>query len=388
VRYTLSAEEDVRRRDFTINGLLLDPMKGASLAGCGNAHSRMQEASRHDLSRAANAIESSWTLVPEESCPAASIQDAVIDYVGGLADLASGTVRAIGRAELRFEEDHLRMLRGVRFAARFGFVLEAETASAMRLLAHKIAAVSRERVRDELTKMLTEGHARRTFELLDETGLLAEVLPEVARMKGVEQPPQYHPEGDVWLHTLGLLGQLETGCPLPLAWAALLHDVGKPATFRRAERIRFDGHVEVGVAIAAEICRRFRFSNDESRQMLALIENHMRFADAPRMKDSTLKRFFRLEEFPQHLALHRMDCLAGSGNLDHWNFVRERYESMPEKAVRPAPLITGRDLIAAGYKPGAAFRPMLHTVEDAQLEGSITTTAEAMALLRSRFPQD
>ena len=234
--------------------------------------------------------------------------------------------------------------------------------------------------------MLTEGHARRAFELLDETGLLAEVLPEVARMKGVEQPPQFHPEGDVWVHTLVLLAQLEADCPLTLAWGALLHDVGKPATFRRADRIRFDGHVEVGVAIAAEICRRFRFSNDESRQTLALIENHMRFADAPRMKISTLKRFFRLEDFPQHLALHRMDCMAGSGNLDHWNFVRERYEAMPEEAVRPAPLITGRELIAAGYKPGAAFRSMLRAVEDAQLEGVITTEAEALELLRQRFP--
>ncbi|HEY1255873.1 MAG TPA: HD domain-containing protein, partial [Terracidiphilus sp.] len=246
--------------------------------------------------------------------------------------------------------------------------------------------VSRERVRDELTKMLTEGHARRAFELLEATNLLGEVLPEIARMKGVEQPPQFHPEGDVWLHTLGLLAQLEPDCPLPLAWAALLHDVGKPATFRRAERIRFDGHVEVGVAIAAEICRRFRFSNDESRQILSLVENHMRFADAPRMKASTLKRFFRLEEFPQHLALHRMDCLAGSGNLDHWKFVRERYESMPAEAVRPAPLVTGRELIAAGYTPGEAFRPMLSAVEDAQLEGLLTTPTEALAFLLQRFP--
>jgi poly(A) polymerase len=241
-------------------------------------------------------------------------------------------------------------------------------------------------VRDELTKMLTEGQARRAFELLEETGLLAEVLPEVARMKGVEQPPQYHPEGDVWTHTLLLLGQLEPGCPLTLAWGALLHDVGKPATFRRADRIRFDGHVDVGVAMGAEICRRFRFSNDETRQILALIENHMRFADAPRMKASTLKRFFRLEGFDQHLALHRMDCLAGSGNLDHWEFVRERYLAMPEEAVRPKPLITGRELIAAGYRPGAGFREMLRAVEDAQLEGSIGTAEEALAFVQGRYP--
>jgi poly(A) polymerase len=355
VRYTLSAEEDVHRRDFTINGLLLDPL----------------------------CLPISFLGLQTQT---SAVREGLIDHVGGLADLDAGVLRAIGDPTERFEEDHLRMLRAVRFAARFGFQIEAGTAAAMRRLAPKTRAVSRERVRDELTKMLTEGHARHAFELLDETALLAEVLPEVVRMKGVEQPPQYHPEGDVWLHTLGLLAQLEPDCPLPLAWAALLHDVGKPATFRRAERIRFDGHVEVGVAIAAEICRRFRFSNDECRQTLSLIENHMRFADAPRMKASTLKRFFRLEDFPQHLALHRMDCLAGCGNLDHWNFVRERYEAMPEESVRPAPLVTGRELIAAGYTPGAAFRPMLRAVEDAQLEGAITTAADALALLRGRFP--
>jgi poly(A) polymerase len=312
----------------------------------------------------------------------------VLDFVGGVGDLEAGIVRAIGRAELRFEEDHLRMLRGVRFAARFGFAIEDGTKAAMRALACRLSAVSRERVRDELTKMLTEGQARRAFELLDETGLLVEVLPEIARMKGVEQPPQFHPEGDVWAHTLGLLGQLEVGCPLTLAWGALLHDVGKPPTFRRADRIRFDGHVEVGVAIAAEICRRFRFSNDETRQILSLIENHMRFADAPRMKAATLKRFFRLENFAEHLALHRMDCMAGGGNLDHWEFVRERYETMPEETVRPRPLVTGRELIAAGYEPGAGFRTMLRAIEDAQLEGTISTPAEALALVSERFPRE
>jgi poly(A) polymerase len=346
VRYTASAEEDVRRRDFTINGLLLDPLQA-----------------KDDL------------------------RSAVIDHVGGVADLEAGVVRAIGCAELRFEEDHLRMVRGVRFAARFSFELDPATAAAIRRLAPKTAAVSRERVRDELTKMLTEGHARRAFELLDATGLLAEVLPEVARMKGVEQPAQFHPEGDVWTHTLLLLDQLEAGSPLTLAWGALLHDVGKPPTFRRApDRIRFDGHVEVGVAIGSEICRRFRFSNDETRQILALIENHMRFMDATRMKTSTLKRFFRLESFDQHLALHRMDCLAGSGYLDNWEFVRERYLAMPEETMRPRPLLTGRELIAAGYVPGASFKQMLRTVEDAQLEGTIATPEEALRLVKERFP--
>jgi poly(A) polymerase len=362
VRYTTSAEEDVKRRDFSINGLLIDPER------------LFPRGLKHD------------SLVGVEVRAEARTLQAVLDHVGGLADLDAGVVRAIGNANERFEEDHLRMLRGVRFAARFGFELETGTRLAIRRLAKKIATVSRERVRDELTKMLTEGRARGAFELLDETGLLDEVLPEVARMKGVEQPPQYHPEGDVWVHTLGLLAQLEEGCSMTLAWGALLHDVGKPPTFRRApDRIRFDGHVEVGVAMAADILRRFRFSNEETRQILALVDNHMRFADAERMKASTLKRFFRLDGFEEHLALHRMDCLAGSGNLDHWQFVLGRWQAMPEEAVRPKPLITGRELIAAGHVPGPAFKQMLRAVEDAQLEGTISTPEEALQLVRERF---
>ena len=348
VQYTRSAERDVRRRDFTINGLLLDPLRATG-----------------------------------------DLRDAVIDHVGGLADLDAGVVRAIGRAELRFEEDRLRMLRAVRFAARFGFDIASDTLEAIRALASRIHAVSRERIRDELIKMLTEGHARRAFELLGETGLLAQVLPEVARMKGVEQPPQFHPEGDVWVHTLLLLEQLEPGCSMTLAWGALLHDVGKPATFRRApDRIRFDGHVEVGVAIAREICRRLRFSNDEAQQILSLIENHMRFMNATQMKASTLKRFFRLHDFAEHLALHRMDCLAASGDLEYWEYVRERWQAMPEEVVRPPRLITGRELIAAGYPPGARFREMLQAVEDAQLEGAIATQEEALKLVLSHFPRN
>jgi putative nucleotidyltransferase with HDIG domain len=355
VRYTASAEEDVQRRDFTINGLLLDP---------------------------------------EGPAVQADLRSSVLDYVGGLADLDAGVLRAIGQPALRFEEDHLRMLRAVRFAARFNFEVAPTTADAIRALASKIHAVSRERVRDELTRMLTEGHARRAFELLDTTGLLVQVLPEVARLKGVEQPPQYHPEGDVWTHTLMLLDQLESGCPMTLAWGALLHDIGKPATFQAPtgpdDRIRFNGHVDVGVSIAREICNRLRFSNDETAQILALVENHMRFADTPHMKTSRLKRFFRLDRFPEHLALHRMDCLAstldGRGNLDHYNFARERYESMPEEEVRPTPFLTGRELIAAGYHPGAEFKAMLHAAEEAQLEGSIHSAEEAMALIRAKFP--
>ena len=369
VRYTKTAAEDVQRRDFTINGLLLDPI-------------RLFPQGLNPVNPVSEDVRAEARTLQNIS----NIRAGVIDHVGGLGDLDAEIIRAIGRPEKRFEEDQLRLLRAVRFAARFGFRIEPATLAAMRKLAARILAVSRERIREELTKMLTDGHARRAFELLDETDLLVQVLPEISRMKGVAQPPQYHPEGDVWIHTLMLLEQLEPGCAMTLAWGALLHDVGKPTTFREApDRIRFDGHVEVGVAIGAEICRRFRFSNDETRQILALIENHMRFADAPRMKASTLKRFFRLEDFPEHLALHRMDCLAAHRNLDIWNFVRERYESTPEEAVRPKPLLTGRELIIAGYEPGPAFKEMLQTVEEAQLEGTIATPEEAMDLVREKF---
>ena len=368
VRYTISAEEDVQRRDFTINGLLLNIETGAPEPA---------------LSLPKGLASETWVSSNE------ALRTAIIDHVGGVADLEAGIVRAIGDPTRRFEEDHLRMLRAVRFAARFQFAIEPATQAAMRSLAPKIHAVSNERIRDELTRMLTEGQARRAFELLDATGLLAQVLPEATKLKGVQQPPQYHPEGDVWIHTLMLLDQLEAGCPMTLAWGALLHDIGKPATYQPPsgpeDRIRFNGHVEVGVAIAAEICRRLRFSNEETAQILALIHNHMRFADTSRMKTATLKRFFRLDRFPEHLALHRMDCLASSGNLDHYNFARERYESMPAEEVHPTPLITGRELIAAGYKPGINFKAMLHAAEEAQLEGSIHTQEEALALIRAQF---
>jgi len=341
VRYTRSPQEDVQRRDFTINGLLYDP-----------------------------------------------VEDRVLDYVGGLADIRRGVVQTIGNPEQRFGEDKLRMLRAVRFAARFGYSIEPGTFSAIQRLAPQIGQVSCERIREELTKMLTEGHARRAFELLDESGLLRQVLPEISAMKGVEQPPQFHPEGDVWVHTLLLLEQLPQPCPKILAWGALLHDVGKPPTFRVApDRIRFDEHVSVGVRMAEEICRRLRFSNDDTEQIAALVANHMRFADALKMKESTLKRFLRLPRFPEHLELHRIDCLSSHGDLTLYNFVKQRFDSTPADQVRPRPLLTGHDLIRAGYKPGPEFKEILAAVEDAQLEGRLETREEAMNYVRAQFSQ-
>ena len=340
VRYGKHAREDVERRDFTINGLLMDPLTGE-----------------------------------------------VLDYVGGRDDLRAGVVRTIGDAGRRFAEDKLRMLRAVRFAARFAYRIEAQTFAAILRLAPQIHQVSRERVREELTKMLTEGHARRAFLLLEESGLLREVLPEISSMKGVEQPPQFHPEGDVFVHTLGLLDKLPQPCSATLAWGALLHDVGKPATFRVADRIRFDGHVAVGMKMGQEILHRLRFSHDDSEQILALIDNHMRFADVQKMKESTFKKFVRIPRFDEHIELHRIDCLASHGDLTSYNFTREKIANTPPESVRPAPLITGHDLIDAGYQPGPRFKEILGAVEDGQLEERLRSRDEALEFVRRQFPR-
>src|SRR5438270_5488578 len=242
------------------------------------------------------------------------------------------------------------MLRAIRFAARFEYAIDPATMAAIQKLAAQIHQVSRERVRDELTRMLTEGHAQRAFDLLDESGLLHEVLPEIEAMKGVEQPPEFHPEGDVFVHTLLLLQKLPHPCSPTLAWGALLHDVGKPPTFRRApDRIRFDEHASVGVKMAEAICRRMRFSNDDTEQILALVGNHMRFGDVERMKPSTFKKFIRLPRFEQHLQLHRLDCEASHRSLRLYDFTRKKMAELPPGEIRPAPLVTGDDLIKAGY---------------------------------------
>jgi len=252
---------------------------------------------------------------------------------------------------------------------------------------YAVAAVSKERVADEFNKMLTEGRARTAFELLDVTGLLPEVLPEIFAMKGVAQPPQYHPEGDVWQHTLLLLENLPHPCSRTQAWGALLHDVGKPPTFRVApDRIRFDGHVEVGVKMAAEICRRLRFSNADTEQILALIQQHMRFGDLQRMKESTLKKFLRLPKIEEHVEQHRLDCVASHGDLSLYTFAREKLATMPPETMRPAPLVTGADLIAHGYEPGPQFKKILAAVEDAQLEGRLQSKEQAMAWAQEEFP--
>jgi putative nucleotidyltransferase with HDIG domain len=342
VVYARTPQEDVQRRDFTINGLLM----------------------RHDTGE-------------------------VLDFVGGQGDLKNRLVRAIGEPDRRFAEDKLRLMRGVRFAARFSFAIEPATLAAVRRHAREVTQVSAERLRDELTKLLTEGAARRGFELLDETGLLPVVLPEVAAMKGVEQPPQYHPEGDVWIHTRLMIEQLPAGTSPTLAWGVLLHDVGKPPTFRSAEetgdRIRFDGHVDVGVPMAEAICRHLRFSNEDTEQILALVANHMRFKDVEQMKASTLKRFVRLPRFDEHLELHRLDCLSSHRHLESYGFVQQVLKETPPDQIRPERLLTGDDLQEMGYKPGPIFSEILRAVEDAQLEGQLGSPDEAAEYVRKRF---
>jgi poly(A) polymerase len=340
VVFSKTAQEDVKRRDFTINALLMDPETNE-----------------------------------------------VLDFVGGREDLSAGIIRAIGSPEERFSEDKLRLVRAVRFAARLHDAIEAKTFQAIQKLAPEIKQVSPERLRDELTKLLTEGAARRGFELLDETKLLPEILPEIVRMKGVEQPPQYHPEGDVWAHTLLMLQQLPAGSPATLAWGVLLHDVGKPATFKpvsqTGDRIRFDGHVEVGVVMAEEICRRLRFSNEDIAQIAALVANHMRFKDVLQMKPSTLKRFARLNRFDEHLELHRLDCLSSHRMLDNYDFVQKFVRDTPAEQIRPARLLTGDDLVAMGLQPGPSFKQILDSVEEAQLNDLLHTREEAIQFLKS-----
>lgn len=343
VVFSRSAQEDVQRRDFTINGLLM----------------------RHNTGE-------------------------ILDFVGGQADLQAGVIRAIGEAEKRFDEDKLRMLRAVRFATRFGFEIEHKTFAAIRKHVGAIRDVAAERIREELTKLLTEGAAKRGFELLEKSWLLSIVLPEVAAMKGVQQPPEFHPEGDVWTHTLLMIDGISAGSSPTLAWGVLLHDVGKPPTFRPAsqtgDRIRFDKHVDVGVKMAEVICRRLRFSNEETAQIMALVDNHMRFKDVERMKKATLKRFVRLPHFDEHLELHRLDCMSSHRNLDSFDFVERFLAETPAQQVHPQRVLTGNDLSEMGYIPGPRFSEILRVVEDAQLEGLVGTKEEAQKLVVSRFP--
>jgi tRNA nucleotidyltransferase/poly(A) polymerase len=337
-----SAAEDAKRRDFTINGLFLDP-----------------------------------------------VTDEVIDHVGGRADLTARRIRAIGDPRKRFEEDRLRVLRGVRFAAALDFEIEPVTWDAIRDFAPRIHDVSPERIREELSRILTHPSRLRGFDLLDASGLLHEILPEVEATKGCEQPPEFHPEGDVFVHTRIMLGMLRSDASLPLALGVLFHDIGKPPTFQRdpTGRIRFNGHEYVSAELTRGIMTRLKFPNAVIDATEALVRNHMAFKDVQRMRVAKLKRFLARETIDDELELHRVDCASSHGMLDNLDFLIAKREEFANEPLIPPPLITGHDLIKLGWKPGPRFKIVLDAVETRQLEGSLQTREQALAWLATNPPE-
>lgn len=343
VNYSTSVGEDVIRRDFTINGMLYDP-----------------------------------------------IEETVIDYVGGMDDIERGIVRTIGDPRGRFNEDKLRLMRAVRFASRYGFQMEEETYGALESLAHEITVVSEERIRDEVVKIISQSNPGAGLRLLRETGILKHILPDVDAMAGVEQPPEFHPEGDVFVHTCLVLDYIREhtgGATSPeLAMGGLLHDVGKPPTFSVTDRIRFNGHDKLGAEMAKRICRNLKFSNKQIELIYELVREHLKFKDVFRMKKSTLMRFIGMRNFEEHLVLHIADCQASHGSLEAYEFIMEKFEEFKDEEIKPAPLIGGKELIEMGYEPGPLFSEILSFVEEAQLEGEITSKKEAEEIVSRKFP--
>jgi len=338
VRYG-TLEEDIQRRDFTINGMVYDPLV-----------------------------------------------DKVIDLVGGQEDLKRGLVRAIGDPQARFEEDRLRMIRAVRFAASLKFEIAGPTFAAIQALAPSLAVISWERIGDEITRILTEGGAQRGFQLLDQSGLLQVILPEIVAMKGIAQTPDFHPEGDVFTHTLLLLSHLTSGVTETLAYGCLLHDVAKPICIRQdGERITFYGHTEQGAEIAEEILKRLKRGRAVWERVSYLVRNHLRQVQAPQMRLSTLKRFLREDGIEELLELARIDALSSNGDLSYYRFCQERRSELKEDEIRPEPLLRGGDLIALGFKPGPQFKEILRQVEDAQLGGELHSRDQAIAWIKSKF---
>lgn len=333
-----SAEEDAKRRDFTINALFYDP-----------------------------------------------VEDRVIDYVDGQRDLENRILRTVGNADDRFQEDALRMMRAVRFARRFDLAIDPDAVQAIQRHAAKLSRISAERVREELLMILTGPQPGDAIQQMFDLGLLHVILPEVARMHGVAQPVEYHPEGDVLRHTILCLNNMQQHPSRTLATAVLLHDVGKPPTYAEKDRIRFNEHAPVGADMASRICRRLRFSNDERKQIVGLIKDHMRFLDVQKMKRAKLRRYIGKEKFEEDLELHRVDCVSSHGTLDNYYFCLQTMKDLANEGqtAAPPPLITGDDLIAMGIKPGPDFKIILQKAYDSQLEGKVRTREEALEELRS-----
>jgi poly(A) polymerase len=337
VKFT-DAEKDAQRRDFTINGLFYDPEKKK-----------------------------------------------VIDYVGGERDIQKKEIRAIGDPDTRFDEDKLRILRAIRFASTLNFEIESKTWKSLCRRSQEITQVSQERIREELTKIFIRPHSDRGLDLLDQSGLLKEIVPELVAMKGVQQPPQYHPEGDVYVHTKLLLKQLKKPS-ITLALGALLHDVGKPPTFTVSDRIRFNNHDKVGAAMTREIMKRLRYSNKEIDNVSACVDNHMRFKDVQKMRQAKLKRFLQRETFIDELEMHRIDCLASHGDISNWHFLKAKSEEYSKEEIKPKPLVSGHDLKAIGIQPGPEMGKILSEISDLQLEGKFKTKEEALEWVRKKTP--
>lgn len=335
-----SAEEDASRRDFTVNGLFYDP-----------------------------------------------VEEKLIDYVGGRADMDRRVIKTIGDPERRFQEDKLRLLRAVRFAATLDFEIEPATWDVLSRHSAEITAVSDERIGEEMTRLLIGGKAGKGLRLLREAGLLEVILPEVASMAGVPQPPQFHPEGDVFTHTALMLDAL-TQPTVALAYAVLLHDVGKPSTLREEDRIRFPSHDRAGSEMAEEICRRMRLPAVQRKRIVHMVANHMRWMAAEKMRESKIRRLLESETAEEELELHRLDCLASHGKLDVWEFCRGKREGYLKEPPPPRRLIKGQDLIKLGYEPGPLFKEILESVADAALERRLETKEEAVEWVKERFPLD
>ena len=345
VIYSVDESEDVIRRDFTINGMLFD-----------------------------------------------TDTNEIIDYVKGLKDLDSKVLQTIGDPENKFREDRLRMMRAVRFASRFEFSIEEKTSRAIKKLSDAIISVSPERIRDEITYIISGKNPGNGLTMLSEYGLLKHILPEVEQMKGVEQPPEFHPEGDVFVHTCMVLDKLYEntggGVSSVLAFAGLLHDVGKPPTFTITDRIRFNGHDRVGAEMANRICRKLKLSNKQTDRIISLIREHLRFKDVTKMRESTLKRFMAMDHFDDHMELHLADCQASHGMVTAYDFVREKQLEFTEEEIKPRPLIGGDDLISLGYIPGPLFKEILNKVQEMQLEGMIKNKEDALKYVSENFPEN
>ncbi len=336
-----SAKEDAQRRDFTINGMFYNPLT-----------------------------------------------EEIIDFVDGQKDLQAGIIRAIGNPAERFQEDALRLLRAVRFSVKTGFQLEPTTLQALHENASLLAQISVERVQEEFSKILTTSDRRRGIELLVDTGLMRHIIPEVYELIGCEQPPQWHPEGDVYTHTCIAFSLLENNAPVTLCLATLLHDIGKPATYQwdeKDQRIRFNGHDAVGAEMAHTILTRLRYPNSVIEDVVAMVHNHMQFMNVQQMRTAKVKRFLARPTIEQELELHRVDCASSNGFTENYDFLRTKQEEFANEPIIPEPLITGRELITLGFRPGPEFKGILEAVQTEQLEGRLTDAEQALSYVKREF---